>query len=168
MAQALARLCHWPAVDPKQAFTLARQVGSNADKLAVRPKQIKCRSRPIADLRGRCSEWQQGALSARRCTAFEREQCGTIRTFGECALRVFMTLIGPTRIRLRALWLSRDSRITNAGAPTRAAQLRAYRQSEDFYRHCAEAVLCLQIGFERTRARHEGCPICTSRQHQYC
>jgi hypothetical protein len=27
---------------------LAQQVGSNADKLAVRPKQVKCRSRPLA------------------------------------------------------------------------------------------------------------------------
>ena len=34
--------------DPKRAFALARQVGSKADKLAVRPKQVKCRSRPLA------------------------------------------------------------------------------------------------------------------------
>ena len=53
-------------------------------------------SRPFADLRGRCSEWQQGAHSARCCAAFERKECGAIRTFGECALRVFLPPSGPS------------------------------------------------------------------------
>ncbi len=48
------------------------------------------------------SESPLRALSARRCAAFERQECEAIRTLGECALRVHLTHLGHSRfVRIR-------------------------------------------------------------------
>ncbi len=74
MAQALARLCHWPAVDPKQAFTLARQVGSNADGADIRLLRATRRYDPKLPNDEACSLVVSCSVQGQP-TLLEAEQC---------------------------------------------------------------------------------------------
>ncbi len=76
-----------------------RRALQNGGNFAVAANGGKVRDAAVCR---KCSESPLRAQSDRCCAPFERKQCGTIRTFGECALRVFLTLLRRSSVGFRA------------------------------------------------------------------